>query len=100
MVEELSQAQYDTVYNFLSLVIASQLFTALFLVVNLRRVLPKYRPALIISATVCASSARPCSGQYGVPARAKSSRGSGFNRKGGAGRGIRPARDPDQFPAR
>jgi bacteriorhodopsin len=57
MVEELSQAQYDTVYNFLSLVIASQLFTALFLVVSLRRVIPKYRPALIVSATVCGIAA-------------------------------------------
>ncbi|MGJ7440903.1 bacteriorhodopsin-like [Aquipuribacter sp. MA13-6] len=57
MVEELSQAQFDTVYNFLSLVIAAQLFTALFLLLNLRKVLPKYRMALIISATVCGIAA-------------------------------------------
>ena len=57
MVEELSQAQYDTVYNFLSLVIAAQLFTALFLLLSLRKVLPKYRIALIISATVCGIAA-------------------------------------------
>lgn len=57
MVEELSQAQFDTVYNMLSLVIAAQLFTALFLLVNLKRVLPKYRPALVISATVCGIAA-------------------------------------------
>lgn len=57
MVEELSQAQFDTVYNFLSLVIAAQLFTALFLLLNLRQVLPKYRAALVISATVCGIAA-------------------------------------------
>ena len=57
MVEELSQAQYDTVYNMLSLVIAAQVFTALFLLLNLRKVLPKYRAALIISATVCGIAA-------------------------------------------
>ena len=57
MVEELSQAQFDTVYNFLSLVIAAQLFTALFLLLNLRKVLPKYRVALVISATVCGIAA-------------------------------------------
>ncbi len=57
MVEELSQAQFDTVYNFLSLVIAAQLFTALFLLLNLRKVLPKYRLALVISATVCGIAA-------------------------------------------
>jgi len=57
MVEELSQAQYDTVYNMQSLVIAAQLFTALFLLLNLRKVLPKYRGALVISATVCGVAA-------------------------------------------
>ncbi|MBC7592624.1 MAG: xanthorhodopsin, partial [Kineosporiaceae bacterium] len=39
----LSQGQYATVYNFLSLVIASQLFTAVFLLISLPRVLPRYR---------------------------------------------------------
>jgi len=57
MVEELSQAQYDTVYNMLSLVIAAQLFTALFLLLNVRKVLPKYRVAIVISATVCGIAA-------------------------------------------
>lgn len=57
MVEELSQAQFDTVYNMLSLVIAAQLFTAIFLLVSLRRVIPRYRPALIISAIVCGIAA-------------------------------------------
>ena len=49
---ELSQGQFDTVYNFLSLVIAAQLFTTIFLLASQRRVLPRYRQALVISATV------------------------------------------------
>lgn len=57
MVEELSQAQFDTIYNVLSLVIAAQLFTALFLLLSLRRVLPKYRAAIVVSATVCGIAA-------------------------------------------
>jgi bacteriorhodopsin len=57
VVDELSQAQYDTVYNMLSLVIAAQLFTALFLIVSLNRVLPRYRAALVISAIVCGIAA-------------------------------------------
>jgi bacteriorhodopsin len=55
--ETLTQGQYDTVYNFLSLVIAAQLFTALFLVLALQRVLPRYRQALIIAAVVCGIAA-------------------------------------------
>ena len=55
--DTLTQAQYDTVYNLLSLVIASQLFTAIFLVVVQPRVLPRYRQALIVSATVCGIAA-------------------------------------------
>ena len=39
--DALTQGQYDTVYNFLSLVFAAQLFTALFLVLALQRVLPR-----------------------------------------------------------
>ncbi|MGF1652009.1 MAG: bacteriorhodopsin-like [Actinomycetales bacterium] len=57
MVEELSQAQFDTVYNMLSLVIAAQLFTAVFLIMNMRRVLPKYRAAIVVSAIVCGIAA-------------------------------------------
>ncbi len=41
--DQLTQGQFDTVYNLLSLVIASQLFTALYLMVVQPRVLP--RPA-------------------------------------------------------
>jgi bacteriorhodopsin len=55
--EQLTQPQFDTVYNFLSLVIASQLFTALFLVASQRRVLPRYRQALVMSAIVCGIAA-------------------------------------------
>ena len=55
--EQLTQPQFDTVYNFLSLVIASQLFTAFFLVVSQRRVLPRYRQALVMSAIVCGIAA-------------------------------------------
>ncbi len=57
MVEELSQAQFDTVYNVLSLVIAAQVFTALFLLLNLRKVIPKYRTAIVVSAVVCGIAA-------------------------------------------
>ena len=49
---ELSQSQFNTVYNFLSLVIAAQLFTTIFLLSSQRRVLPRYRQALVISAIV------------------------------------------------
>ncbi|MBZ5733766.1 bacteriorhodopsin [Nocardioides sp. TRM66260-LWL] len=55
--DQLTQGQYDTVYNLLSLVIASQLFTALFLVAAQNRVLPRYRSALLVSATVCGIAA-------------------------------------------
>ncbi len=55
--EELTQGQYDTVYNMLSLVIASQLFVAIYLLVVQPRVLPRYRQALVISAVVCGIAA-------------------------------------------
>lgn len=55
--DELTQGQYDTVYNFLSLVIASQLFTALFLIIALKRVLPRYRQAIIVASIVCGIAA-------------------------------------------
>ena len=55
--EALTQAQFDTVYNLLSLTIAAQLFGALFLVVVQPRVLPRYRQALVISAMVCGIAA-------------------------------------------
>jgi bacteriorhodopsin len=52
-VLELSSTQYDTVYNLLSLAIASLGFTGLYLVLSQRRVLPRYRNAIVVSATVC-----------------------------------------------
>ncbi|MBG6181727.1 bacteriorhodopsin-like [Arthrobacter sp. CAN_A1] len=55
--DALTQSQFDTVYNLLSLVIAAQLFTALFLVLALQRVLPRYRQAIIIAAVVCGIAA-------------------------------------------
>lgn len=55
--DSLSQGQYETVYNLLSLVIAAQLFTALFLIIAQPRVLPRYRQALVVSATVCGIAA-------------------------------------------
>ncbi|MBC8092632.1 MAG: bacteriorhodopsin [Pseudonocardia sp.] len=55
--DQLTQGQFDTVYNLLSLVIAAQLFTALFLLISLPRVLARYRQALVVSATVCGIAA-------------------------------------------
>jgi bacteriorhodopsin len=55
--DQLTQGQFDTVYNFLSLVIASQLFTAIFLVLAMNRVLPRYRQALLTGAIVCGIAA-------------------------------------------
>ena len=52
-VTELSSGQYDTVYNLLSLAIASLGFTGLYLVLSQRRVLPRYRNAIVVSAMVC-----------------------------------------------
>ena len=50
--DSLSQFQFDTIYNVFSLVIASQLFTSIFLVICLPRVLPRYRQALTVAAIV------------------------------------------------
>ena len=55
--DALSQGQFDTVYNFLSLVIASQLFTALFLLISLPRILPRYRNAITVAIIVCGIAA-------------------------------------------
>src|SRR3712207_5498892 len=52
-VPELSAVQYSTVYNLFSLVIASMLFTALYLLFSRGRVAPRYRNALVVSAIVC-----------------------------------------------
>jgi bacteriorhodopsin len=52
-VEQLTSGQYDTVYNLLSLAIASLFFTGLYLILSRDRVLPRYRNAILVSATVC-----------------------------------------------
>ena len=52
-VEQLTSGQFDSVYNLLSLAIASLGFTGLYLVLSQRRVLPRYRNAIIVSAIVC-----------------------------------------------
>ncbi len=52
-ITSISSGQYSTVYNLLSLAIASLLFTSLYLLVVQRRVAPRFRNALIVSATVC-----------------------------------------------
>ena len=55
--DQLTQGQFTTVYNLLSLVIAAQLFTGLYLVLAQPRVLARYRQALVISAMVCGIAA-------------------------------------------
>ncbi len=56
-ITSLTAGQYDIVYNVFSLVIASMLFTALYLVMSQRRVAPRYRNAVVISAIVCGIAA-------------------------------------------
>ena len=53
----LSNVQFSAVYNMLSLGIASMLFTSIFLWVARDRVLPKYRMAVMVSATVTSIAA-------------------------------------------
>jgi bacteriorhodopsin len=53
----LTQGQFETVYNFLSLVIVSQLFTAVFLLISLPRILPRYRQAIAVAIIVCGIAA-------------------------------------------
>ncbi|WP_428343004.1 bacteriorhodopsin [Mycobacterium sp.] len=55
--DQLTQGEFDTVYNLLSLVIASQLFTSIYLLVVQPRVLPRYRQALVVGAIVCGIAA-------------------------------------------
>ena len=49
--------QHSAVYNMLSLGIASMLFTSIFLWIGRERVLPKYRLAVMVSATVTSIAA-------------------------------------------
>ncbi len=52
-VEILTNAQFQTVYNTLSLALAAMAATSLFLLVVQGRVLARYRIALVVSALVC-----------------------------------------------
>ena len=56
-VDVLSNSQFQTVYNVFSFALASMLFTSIFLLVSQPRVLPRYRQALVVSATVCGIAA-------------------------------------------
>ena len=56
-IAALTSGQFATVYNLFSLVIASMLFTALYLLLSRSRVAPRYRNALVVSATVCGIAA-------------------------------------------
>ena len=56
-IPSLSADQFATVYNLFSLVIASMLFTALFLLFSQRQVTPRYRNAVVVSAIVCGIAA-------------------------------------------
>ena len=53
----LTDNQFSTVYNMLSLGLASMLFTSIFLFIGRDRVLPRYRLAVMVSATVTAIAA-------------------------------------------
>ncbi|NCV80608.1 MAG: xanthorhodopsin, partial [Actinobacteria bacterium] len=53
----MSAEGYNVVFNMLSLGIASMLFTTTFLLVGRERVLPRYRMAVMVSATVTAIAA-------------------------------------------
>lgn len=55
--DTLTAGQYDTIYNMFSLVIASQLFAALFMIACLPRILPRYRQAMCVAAVVCGIAA-------------------------------------------
>ncbi len=56
-IPSLTASQFATVYNLFSLVIASMLFTAIYLLFSRNRVAPRYRNALVVSAMVCGIAA-------------------------------------------
>ena len=56
-METMDHSTYSAVYNMLSLGIASMLFTSIFLWIARDRVLPKYRLAVMVSATVTSIAA-------------------------------------------
>lgn len=53
----LDNGQYTIIYNMLSMGIAAMLFTSIFLFVGRERVLPRYRMAVMVSATVTSIAA-------------------------------------------
>ena len=53
----MGNGEYTVIYNMLSLGIASMLFTSIFLFVGRERVLPRYRMAVMVSATVTSIAA-------------------------------------------
>ena len=59
---EMDLTQHSAVYNMLSLGIASMLFTSIFLWIARDRVLPKFRMAVMVSATVTSIAAYPVGG--------------------------------------
>jgi hypothetical protein len=69
-IPSLTSGQFSTVYNLFSLVIASMLFTAIFLVLSRSRVAPRYRNALLVSAIVCGIAAYTTSGSSTTSRRA------------------------------
>jgi bacteriorhodopsin len=56
-VTSLSYLQFQATYNIVSFALAAMIFTALYLLVSQGRVLPRYRNALVASATVCGVAA-------------------------------------------
>lgn len=56
-IPSLTSGQFATVYNLFSLVIASMLFTSIFLILSRERVAARYRNALVVSAMVCGIAA-------------------------------------------
>ncbi len=55
--DSISAGEYQLIYNVLSLVIAAQLFTSIFLFIARNRVSARFRTAILVSATVCAIAA-------------------------------------------
>lgn len=51
-VQQLTFGQFDAVYNVLSFALVSMIFGTIFMLVSQKRVLPRYRASLVISATV------------------------------------------------
>lgn len=56
-VETLTYTEFQATYNVISFALAAMIFTALYLLISQGRVLPRYRNALVVSATVCGIAA-------------------------------------------